>query len=91
MTRKTTKTKKTTKPPRCEGWTRHGGIFSLGPVTWTQCTSLATVMLTVRQPPEGGGPLKTSKQPACRACWQKCIENGIKITKVVPIEETKQQ
>lgn len=70
---------------RCEGWTRHGGIFSFGPVTWTQCENEAVVMLTVIQ--DG----KEEKQPACIECWNKGIETGIEIINVVPLVEKKDE
>lgn len=66
---------------RCEGWTRKGGIFSLGPVTWSQCENEATVMIEFKQGDEG---VKTL--PGCSECWQKCIDSDkIEILSVVPI------
>jgi len=67
------------KTPRCEGWRRHGGAFTLGPVKWEQCPSEATVMLTVKQQGE------TQTMPACNTCWQECIENKIEIVSAEPI------
>lgn len=65
---------------RCEGWTRKGGAFTLGPVTWSQCENEAIVMLEAEQE-------KIEKQPACMDCWKKGKEEGIKILSVEPIEE----
>lgn len=69
--------KKTVK--RCEGWRRHGGAFSLGPVSWHQCENNATVMLTVKQNDE------TQTLPSCQTCWAEVIENKIEITASRPI------
>jgi hypothetical protein len=52
------------KIPRCEGYRRYGGAWTLGPVKWQQCTATATVMLTIKQ--DG----KKQKLPACPKCWQ---------------------
>jgi len=68
------------KIPRCEGWRRHGGIFTFGPVTWTQCPESATVMLTVKQ--DG----KKQKLPACPKCWQEARGwKGITVLDAEPI------
>ena len=62
---------------RCEGWRRHGGAFTFGPVKWEQCENDATVMLTVIQ--DG----KQTVQPACQECWQEGSDNEkIKVMKV---------
>lgn len=58
---------------RCEGWTRTGGAFTLGPVSWSQCPNDAVVKLKVKQ--EG----RISLQPACLICWDKGKASGIKI------------
>lgn len=68
---------------RCEGWRRHGGVFTLGPVRWTQCEKDAVVILRVKQE-------KISKQPACLGCWNEGVERGIKILSAKPIEKGKQ-
>jgi hypothetical protein len=65
--------------PRCEGWRRYGGAFSLGPAHWEQCELPAIVKLTVRQ--DG----KTATMPACKKCWQECLDNKIKILKAEPL------
>ena len=67
---------------RCEGWRRHGGVFTLGPVVWEQCKNDATVMIKVEQ--DG----KVETLPACPICWNEAIDTGIKILDVVPIERT---
>lgn len=64
---------------RCEGWRRYGGVFSLGPVTWVQCQSEGDVLLTIRE----NGVERTL--PACKTCWQECIDTHIDIIRVVPI------
>ena len=65
---------------RCEGWRRYGGAFTLGPVYWVQCNEQGIVALTLRQ--DG----KTKTLPACKTCWQECIDNKIEIVKVVPMK-----
>lgn len=60
-----------------QGWRRHGGAFTLGPVEWKQCTDAPTVMLKLKG--------KTEDMPACATCWQECIENKIKIVSATPI------
>jgi hypothetical protein len=59
---------------KCEGWHRHGGAFTLGPVTWRQCKNEATVLLTVKQ--DG----KTRTWPACNTCWENARDPQWKIT-----------
>ena len=67
---------------RCEGWRRHGGAFTFGPVTWEQCEEEGEVMLTVKQDDE------TTTLPACKTCWQECIDNEkIEVVSAVPIVE----
>ena len=67
---------------RCEGQRRQGGAFSLGPVTWVQCSSPATVMLKLRQDGE------IVEVPGCNACWNECIENDeIKVLSVRPLTD----
>jgi hypothetical protein len=67
-------------PPRCEGFRRHGGAFSLGPVTWEQCCETATVLLTVTQDGE------TQTLPACPTCWEEARNTkGITVTDAKPI------
>lgn len=68
---------------RCEGYRRHGGVFSLGPVTWSQCTGASVVMLTIRK--EG----EAVTLPACQRCWDECIEGRIRIIKARPIGKRK--
>jgi hypothetical protein len=65
---------------QCEGFRRHGGAFSFGPVTWVQCTNEATAVIEVKQ--DG----KTNKFPACDVCQQECGERGIKVVSVTPVE-----
>jgi hypothetical protein len=69
------------KPPRGEGWYRHGGVFTLGPFTWRQCANPAIVMLSVRNKDEK----ETTTKPSCAKCWQKCIEEKLTITGVRPL------
>lgn len=68
-------------PNRCEGWRRHGGAFTLGPVHWEQCASQGAVILTI----SNGKEIKTL--PACKKCWEECIENKLNIIKVTPIPD----
>lgn len=51
--------------PRCEGYRRHGGAFTCGPVSWEQCGNDAVVLLDVKNP-DGS---KIEKSPACQVCW----------------------
>jgi len=71
--------------PQCEGYRRHGGAFTLGPVRWEQCSNDATVMLHLIQ----DGKEKTF--PACPVCWNEALENGdqwkIKVLNAKPIME----
>lgn len=67
------------KPLRCEGWRRHGGAFTLGPVKWVQCEAAPIVMLKF----EEDHNCKTL--PACNTCWKECIAAGVKILEVKPI------
>lgn len=69
---------------RCEGWTRHGGVFTFGPVTWTQCPNEAVVMLKVEQKVEGQSGV--SEQPACIDCWKEAKAWPITILSATPIE-----
>jgi len=68
---------------RCEGYRRYGGVFSLGPVTWAQCSEEAVVMITVTQDGE------TKSFPACFTCWHEALETGIKVSDVRLIVEAK--
>ena len=67
---------------RCEGWRRTGGAFTLGPVVWNQCENEGEVMLTTKMKGE-----KKQTLPACKTCWQECIDKGIRILNVSPIIE----
>lgn len=67
---------------RCEGWTRKGGVFTLGSISWSQCENEAIVMLEVEQE-------KVEKQPACMTCWKKGIKEGIKILSIEPLNNNK--
>jgi len=65
---------------RCEGWRRKGGMFTFGPVHWSQCENDAVVTLTVRQ--DG---VKRKPLPACKKCWQECIgTKGIRVIEAIP-------
>jgi hypothetical protein len=68
---------------RCQGWVRHGGVFTLGPVEWRQCKEPGVVELTVKEE----GKKEQRKLPACINCWrQTMVQEGIKIISVVPME-----
>jgi len=70
------------KTPRCEGWRRYGGAFTLGPVKWVQCPESATVMLTVKQE----GEKKKQRMPSCQKCWlEACSTKGIAVLDAKPI------
>ena len=68
------------KKLQCEGWVRHGGAFSFGPVKWEQCKKKPVVNLTIKRKGE-----KEETLPACKECWNKCIQGedieGLKIIK----------
>lgn len=66
---------------RCEGWRRHGGAFTLGPVTWTQCKNQGIVTLKFQDADSG----KVKTLPACRECWTECLATGVKIIEARPI------
>jgi len=77
---------------RCEGWVRHGGAFTLGPVTWKQCENTATVQLTVRQrhgaQGHNSGETGENEQsyPVCADCWNVAIAHkSISITEAKPL------
>jgi len=53
---------------RCEGFIRHGGAFTFGPVRWNQCEAEADVMLTVIQ--DGA----EQNFPACFSCWKRAVD-----------------
>lgn len=56
---------------RCEGWYRHGGVFTLGPVKWVQCDQPATMTCTVRQDGE------TETWSVCARCHKAGIDEGL--------------
>ena len=64
---------------RCEGWTRKGGAFSLGPVVWSQCENVATRLHCINQ---GDGE---EIMPSCEECTVEAIDNGIKILESIQI------
>ena len=65
---------------RCEGFRRHGGAFTLGPVRWEQCNQGAIVMLTVKQ--DG----KETTKPACLQCWNEAqMHDTIEVMSAKPI------
>ena len=69
--------------PQCEGWTRRGGMFTLGRPIWSQCKNDATVTLTVKQ-----GDEDISSFPACQDCWQEGIEyKTIEVLSAEPLQE----
>ena len=65
--------------PRCEGYRRYGGAFTLGPVRWQQCRKQAIVRITVVQE-EGEGTF-----PACMTCWNEAKARNVEIKNVEPI------
>ncbi len=66
--------------PRCEGFRRYGGAFSMGPVRWEQCHDAATVMLEVKQGDN------TQILPACQVCWEEARDTkGIIVIDARPI------
>jgi len=54
---------------QCQGYRRHGGAFTLGPVRWEQCKEQGVVLLTV----EAEGERTTV--PACLVCWKEAVAN----------------
>lgn len=66
--------------PRCEGYRRHGGAFTLGPVRWAQCINSATMRLRIQQPSGS-----TVELPACPVCLQECRENKLTILDILPV------
>ena len=69
-----------TKMPRCEGYRRIGGAFTLGPPKWEQCKADATVKLTLVQDSQ------QQVMPACHTCWNEAIQGDkIRVLEVKPI------
>lgn len=67
---------------KCEGWVRHGGAFTFGPVKWDQCKNEATVKIHFQY----DGDIDTL--PGCIECWRRCIDaEDIKVISVWPIGE----
>lgn len=66
---------------RCQGYIRNGGMMTLGPVEWRQCTNTAQFMITVSQ--EG----VTARFPACSDCRDEYTRFGIDIIAVENIPE----
>lgn len=62
--------------PRCEGYRRYGGAFTLGPVRWEQCNEEGIVVLHIA----GCEPT-----PACSKCWKEAIENKLPIESADPL------
>ena len=72
----------TKKGKRCEGWMRRGGVFSFGPVSWSQCENEGTVMLTCLN----DGDEEPATLPACAGCWKKTIDQeGVTVLSAEPI------
>ncbi len=67
------------KKLQCEGYTKPGAFQVGAPAVWTQCTNEAIVMLSFKE------NKKTKALPACKKCWNDCIEHNYKITKAKPI------
>lgn len=65
---------------QCEGWRRHGGAFTLGPIQWKQCPSRALVVLKVIQ--DDG----ETDQPSCLSCWNEALTHRIEILEATPID-----
>lgn len=71
---------------RCEGMTRHGGAFTLGPVRWVQCENEAIVLLKIRQERNGKFEEKHN-MPTCLGCWLEGREtDAIEILEAIPIK-----
>lgn len=66
---------------RCEGWRRHGGVFTFGPVTWEQCEAKGIVALKFKDADSG----KVKTLPACKKCWAECLATGVTIIEARPI------
>ena len=68
----------------CEGFRKHGSMFTLGPITWKQCEDEAVVLIEVKQ----DGVIASF--PACNTCWKEAISNkGIEIISTVPLDYVK--
>ena len=66
---------------RCEGW-RRTGIFQMGGTgKWEQCRSDAIAMLKFKDNQEDGNG-KVKILPACKKCWEDCLQSGIEILSV---------
>lgn len=68
---------------RCEGWRRHGGVFTLGPVVWQQCENEAITRITVVQDE------KKKTFPACQTCLKEATRTeAIEMLSARPIKST---
>lgn len=66
---------------RCEGWERHGGMMTLGPVVWTRCTAKPTHVVVFRRKAE-------DDCSACAGCLQKLkTHNGQGTYRVATVAE----
>ena len=74
---------------RCEGWTKHGGAFSLGRPEWRQCKNDAVIILSGTQSKcNGTNKRERFSMPACMDCWIKAqTTNHMKIKNAIPIKE----
>lgn len=77
-------TEKPTTAGRCEGWVRRGGVFTFGPVTWSQCENKGVVMLTCKN----NGSEEPVTLPSCMGCWQRAKDDGcVTVLGAEPIAE----
>jgi len=61
---------------QCEGWTRNGGAFTLGPVSWKQCENQGVFRIKFKD----GEAIQTL--PACQKCLDECRRTGVKIIEI---------
>lgn len=57
---------------QCDGWRRHGGLMTFGPVKWVQCTEEATVIIKIVQDNE------ETIMNACQHCLDEAKELNMK-------------
>jgi hypothetical protein len=65
---------------QCEGWTRHGGAFTIGPPRWERCRNESTWLLTATQNGE------TRHFPVCDECREEAKLRGITIVSEARLE-----
>lgn len=64
---------------RCDGWHRRGGAFTMGPVTWSQCSKVPDFHLRIDQ---GDG---VEHFYCCVECFETSVDGKITVIEKVPM------